>query len=101
MTRRRPPRQALHYSSGDLAFPSGDGPRAPPDSWSQLWVPRVRGPTAISLQLGLDDGAYTEIVKGDLQPGDDLIIGERGGILEKLTGRLPILAVKAKKLILA
>ena len=81
MARRRPPRQALHYSS------SGDGPRAPPDSW----VPRVRGPTAISLQLGLDDGAYTEIVKGDLQPGDDLIIGERGGILEKLTGRLPIL----------
>ncbi len=37
---------------------------APPDSWSLLWVPRVRGPTAISLQLGLDDGAYTEIVKG-------------------------------------
>ena len=37
----------------------------------------------ITVQLGLDDGAYTEIVKGDVQPGDELIIGESDGILGK------------------
>ena len=25
---------------------------------------------------GLDDDSYTEIVKGDLHPGDEIIIGE-------------------------
>ena len=56
----------------------------------QLWVLRDGGPTAITVQR-LDDGAYTEIVKGDLQPGDELIIGETRGVLEKPTARLPAL----------
>jgi len=67
------------------------GIRAPPDGWSQLWILRDGGPTAITVQLGLNDGAYTEIVKGDLQPGDELIIGESGGVLEKPAARLPAL----------
>ena len=58
-------------------------PKAAPDGWSQLWILRDGKPTAIPVQLGLDDGAYTEIVKGDVQPGDELIIGEGGGVLEK------------------
>jgi len=28
------------------------------------------------VQLGFDDGAYTEIVDGDVKPGDELIISE-------------------------
>ena len=32
------------------------------------------------VQLGLDDGTHTEIVKGDVYPGDELIIGESAGI---------------------
>ncbi|TPV98261.1 MAG: hypothetical protein USCAAHI_02301 [Beijerinckiaceae bacterium] len=36
--------------------------------------------TAITVQLGLDDGNYTEIVKGDVQSGDELIISEDGGM---------------------
>ena len=80
----RAPNQALRYLPRDLAVPNGaGGPRAPPAGWSQLWILRDGKPTAIAVQLGLDDGAYTEIVKGDVQPGDDLIIGEGGGILEK------------------
>ena len=88
----RAPNQALYYSPRNLTIPSGDASlRAPPDGWSQLWILRDGGPTAITVQLGLDDGAYTEIVKGDLQPGDELIIGESGGVLEKPAARLPAL----------
>ena len=88
----RAPNQALYYSPKDLTIPSGDARlRAPPDGWSQLWILRDGGPTAITVQLGLDDGVYTEIVKGDLQPGDELIIGESGSVLEKPAARLPAL----------
>ena len=88
----RAPNQALYYSPRNLTIPSGGASlRAPPDGWSHLWILRDGGPTAITVQLGLDDGAYTEIVKGDLQPGDELIIGESGGVLEKPAARLPLL----------
>jgi HlyD family secretion protein len=88
----RAPNQALYYSPRNLTIPSGGASlRAPPDGWSHLWILRDGGPTAITVQLGLDDGAYTEIVKGDLQPGDELIIGESGGVLEKPAARLPVL----------
>ena len=65
-------------------MPNGSGePSASPDGWSQLWILRDGKPTAITVQLGLDDGAYTEIVEGEVRPGDELIIGDSGGVLEK------------------
>jgi heavy metal translocating P-type ATPase/RND family efflux transporter MFP subunit len=70
----RAPSQALRYSPRDLAIPN---------SSPRLWILRDGKPTAITVQLGLDDGAYTEIMKGDLQAGDELIIGERDGRSEK------------------
>ena len=74
----RVPNQALHYSSNGRA-PSTDsaGPGTLPDGASRLWVLRDGKATAIFVDLGLDDGAYTEVVNGDLRPGDDLIIGEK------------------------
>ena len=79
----RVPNRALRYSPRDLAVPNGaGGPRMPPDGWSQLWILRDGKPTAITVQLGLDDGANTEIVEGDVHPGDELIIDESGGALE-------------------
>lgn len=77
---RRAPNKALH-SSGDLAVGSEDGPTAAPAGWSRLWVLRGGEPAAIAVQPGLDDGNYTEIINGDVQPGDDLIIGESDGFL--------------------
>ena len=47
-----------------------------PDGSPRLWMLRDGKPTAISVELGLDDGVYTEIVKSDLQPGDEVIVGE-------------------------
>jgi HlyD family secretion protein len=36
-------------------------------------------PQAVSVRLGVTDGTYTEMLKGDLKPGDGLIIGGSRG----------------------
>lgn len=71
----RVPDRALGYSPQGREADS----RAAPDRSPRVWVLRAGKPTESPVQLGLDDGTYTEIVKGDLQPGDELIIGEGGG----------------------
>ncbi|MGA7384782.1 MAG: plasma-membrane proton-efflux P-type ATPase [Methylocella sp.] len=76
----RAPGQALRYSPRDLAaLHGGSGARTPLGGWPQVWILREGRPTAVPVQLGLHDGTYTEIVKGDLRPGDELIISESGG----------------------
>jgi len=75
----RAPNQALRYAPRK-ALPGGAGPK---DGGARLWVLRAGKPTAIPVQTGLDDGTTTEIVKGDLQPGDELITGENSDVLEK------------------
>jgi H+-transporting ATPase len=75
----RAPDQALRYSPAGRAAPGGSsGTRTPQDGWPQVWILREGRPTAVPVQLGLHAGAYTEIVKGDLKPGDELIISESG-----------------------
>ncbi len=74
----RAPDQALRYSPGSRAVPSGGSPKTLPDGSLRLWVLRDGKPMPILVQPGLDDGVYTEIVKGDLQPGDEAIVGETG-----------------------
>ena len=73
----RAPDQALRYSPARRAAPSSSsGAGTPLDGGPRVWILREGRPTAVPVQLGLDDGAYTEIVKGDLKPGDELIISE-------------------------
>ena len=75
----RAPDQALRYSPAAHAAPSNSSSaRMRLDGGSRVWILREGRPTAVPVQLGLDDGAYTEIVKGDLKPGDELIISEKG-----------------------
>ncbi|WGJ13241.1 plasma-membrane proton-efflux P-type ATPase [Methylocapsa sp. D3K7] len=75
----RAPDQALRYSPAGRAAPNGNsGARTPLNDWQQVWILREGRPTAVPVQLGLQDGAFTEIVKGDLKPGDDLIVSESG-----------------------
>ena len=86
----RAPNQALRYSPRELAVTNGAGsPGTSPDGSSQLWILRDGKPAAITVQLGLDDGAYTEIIAGDVQSGDELIIGESGRLLEKPAAIVP------------
>ena len=75
----RAPDQALRYSPAGRAAPTGSsGAKTPLAGWPHVWILREGRPTAVPVQLGLQDGAFTEIVKGDLKPGDDLIISESG-----------------------
>jgi len=44
-----------------------------------LWVLRDDKPMSISVQVGISDGTFTEIVSGDLKPGDELITDVSSG----------------------
>ena len=72
----RLPDQALRYVPGGLVgVPNA---RTPPDGSGgvRVWVLRDGAPRPVIIVPGLDDDSYTEIVKGDLHPGDEIIIGE-------------------------
>jgi len=46
----------------------------------RVWVIGPDGkPAAISLTLGLSDGASTEVLRGDVHEGQDVIVGSAGG----------------------
>ncbi|MBM3570503.1 MAG: HlyD family efflux transporter periplasmic adaptor subunit [Alphaproteobacteria bacterium] len=36
-------------------------------------------PKAVALRLGIGDGSFTEILAGDLKPGQDVVVGSSGG----------------------
>jgi tellurite resistance protein TerC len=66
----RAPKRALDYSERTT------GERDAPPGWTQVWVLRDDEPVRVAIRLGLDGGAYAEIVEGDLRPGDRLILGK-------------------------
>jgi HlyD family secretion protein len=72
----RVPDQALRYAPGGLA---AAGAGAPPRGQSRTWVLRGGRPVTVPVELGLDDGNFAEITKGDLEPGDQVIIAETRG----------------------
>jgi HlyD family secretion protein len=43
---------------------------------ARVWVLRDGVPTPVQVTTGLDDDELTEVVKGDLKPGDKVIVGE-------------------------
>ncbi len=101
----RVPYQALRYvpkgyvaplaQPGAAAAPPaqpGAGPVAPPaqpaaapaaapsataSNQGRIWVLRDGKPIAVAVALGLDDDSFTEIVSGDVQPGDPVITAEQ------------------------
>ena len=66
--------KALRYSPDGRTAIIGAG--RPSIGLLQLWILRDRGPTAITVQLGLDYGTYTEISMAMFYPSDELIIDE-------------------------
>jgi HlyD family secretion protein len=66
----RVPNQALRYIPRNL-------PRATPSGQAQVWVLREGQPVAVAVATGLDDDSFTEIVSGDLKPGDLVITAEQ------------------------
>jgi HlyD family secretion protein len=70
----RVPNQALRYRPSNLS--PAQLPKLTPGQ-ARVWVMRQGQPAAVSVITGLDDDSYTEIVSGDLKPGDQVISGEQ------------------------
>ncbi len=77
----RVPNQALRYAPGALsASPrhvsplTGTQAKAPANA--RVWVVRDGTPAPVDVVPGLEDDNFTEIAKGDLKPGDPVIVGE-------------------------
>jgi HlyD family secretion protein len=75
----RVPNQALRYSPKDLS-------RAAPPDHTRVWVLRNDAPVAIAVATGLEDDSFTEIVNGDVKPGDLVITGEQLSTVNKAVG---------------
>jgi HlyD family secretion protein len=67
----RVPNQALRYAPAIL------GEEKPP-SGARIWLLRDGRPTAVPVAPGLDDDSFTEIVSGDVKPGDQVITAQQG-----------------------
>jgi multidrug efflux pump subunit AcrA (membrane-fusion protein) len=77
---------ALRYAIAKATDPSGaDYRENQKDGSSRVWILRDARPTPISLRLGLNDGDYTEVVGGEIQLGDELIVGQTSDALTKTT----------------
>jgi len=72
----RVPNQALRY------VPSGQA-GAVQSGHAQVWVLRDGNPASIPVVTGLDDDSFTEIVSGDLKPGDFVITAEQLAAVKK------------------
>ncbi len=72
----RVPNQALRY------VPSGRA-AAVQSGQAQIWVLRDGKPVAVPVVAGLDDDNFTEIVSGDVKPGDLAITAEQAATANK------------------
>ena len=78
----RIPDQALRFTPTQLRQGARDAAPEPTNAKSQahtarVWVLRDGKPDPVSLTVGLDDDTSSELLKGALEPGDQLIVGER------------------------
>ncbi len=83
----RVPDQALRYTPGGVTGTAGRGGAPAPvgTAGSQasggratVWVLRQGKPVRVPVTVGLDDNVNAEIVNGDLQAGDRVIVSEQG-----------------------
>ena len=74
----RVPDQALRYVPGGLPG-AGTSEVEGASPSARVWALREGKPVPIEVTTGLDDDTFTEIVKGDLRPGDAVIIAEDRG----------------------
>jgi HlyD family secretion protein len=65
------PEQRARYD--EFAGSGGGDPRS--GAPGRVWVLEGDKPKAISVTLGISDGAFTEILRGDLQEGQEVVVG--------------------------
>ena len=73
----RVPSQALRYAPATATRRTGTSGRTRPAEQGRVWVLRDGKPVRVAVTTGLDDDTYTEIVKGEINPGDQVIIAEQ------------------------
>jgi HlyD family secretion protein len=71
----RVPVRALRFTPRD-AEPQADSGGHHHQSQDAVWVVRDGERVRVALQLGLNDGTYAEVVKGDLKSGDQVIVDQ-------------------------
>jgi HlyD family secretion protein len=69
----RVPDQALRYT------PGGPGAAAGEAGQTRVWLLRDGRAVSVPVTLGLDDDTVTELVSGDVKPGDPVIVSEQRG----------------------
>ncbi|HXW41514.1 MAG TPA: efflux RND transporter periplasmic adaptor subunit [Xanthobacteraceae bacterium] len=72
----RVPNQALRYVPGGLSAVEAAAARSATGGQARVWVLRDGRPASVSVVPGLSDDNFTEIVSGDLHPGDRVITAE-------------------------
>ena len=85
----RVPNQALRYVPGGLSAVGAGGTRTPTNKQPEVWVLRDGLPVGVTVVTGLSDDNFTEIVKGDLNPGDQVISAESRGKASAQSGLPP------------
>jgi HlyD family secretion protein len=79
----RVPDQALRYTPGGITGTAGGETVKPLGDSSgnsgSVWMLREGLPVRVPVTIGLDDDNNAEIVRGDLQPGERVIVSEQGG----------------------
>ncbi|MBS0534227.1 MAG: efflux RND transporter periplasmic adaptor subunit [Proteobacteria bacterium] len=84
----RVPSQALRYAPPSAGAPAGGARRTRnAEAPAQVYVLRDNAPVAVPVTAGLDDDSFTEIVAGDLRPGDKVIVSEQRGAKAAATPR--------------
>jgi len=68
----RVPSQGLRYSPAET--------HGNPSEQPTVWVLRDGHPVSITVTAGLDDDTFTEVVKGDIKPGDHVIVSEQRNV---------------------
>lgn len=71
----RAPDPALRYAQSATSALQG-APAPDLAGGAKIWVLRDGAPRLVVVTPGLDDDSFTEIVKGDLKEGDEVVVGE-------------------------
>jgi HlyD family secretion protein len=72
----RVPNQALRYRPGGARAPNGPSATRARDR-VQVWVQRGKEVAPVDIVTGLQDDNFIEVVSGELNPGDQVIVAER------------------------
>jgi HlyD family secretion protein len=65
-------------------------PKTVKDNGARVWILKNGKPVPVSVTLGLSEGSFTEVISGDLSPGDEVVLEKiRKNGTSQSTGRPP------------